>query len=99
MKELTAKQRAYLKSQAHALEPLLQIGKNGVTDNFLKELDGALEREELIKVRIGKFVDETQADEAAKKTKAALVAKLGRTVIYYRPAEEPRIELPEDGEE
>ncbi|HZV01659.1 MAG TPA: YhbY family RNA-binding protein [Planctomycetota bacterium] len=92
--DLNAKQRSFLKSQAQALEPKLQIGKNGLSDSFLKELEVALDRDELVKVRIGKFVEETLADEAAAKTKSALVAKLGRTVLYYKAAKEPKISLP-----
>jgi RNA-binding protein len=94
MNDLNPKQRAFLKSQAQSLEAKLQIGKNGLSDNFLKELDVALERDELVKVKVGKFVEDTLADEAASKTKAALVAKLGRTALYYRAAKEPKINLP-----
>ncbi len=94
MTELTAKQRAHLKSQAQPLEAKLQIGKNGLSDNFVKELDVALERDELVKVRIGKFVEESLAAEAAAKTKAALVGTVGRTALYYRRSKEPKLKLP-----
>lgn len=94
MSELTAKQKAFLKSHGQKLEAKLQIGKNGVSDTFVKELDVALERDELVKVRIGKFVEETLAAEAAAKTKASLVATLGRTALYYRAAKEPKLALP-----
>lgn len=93
-KELTAKQKAYLKSQAQPLDDKLQIGKNGLSDNFVKELDVALERDELVKVRIGKFVEDTLANEAAAKARATLVGKVGRTAIYYRASKEPKIKLP-----
>jgi RNA-binding protein len=92
--DLTPKQRAWLKSRAQPLEAMLQIGKNGLSDNFLKELDVALERDELVKVRVGKFVEEALADEAAAKTRAVLVGRVGRTAIYYRAAKEPVIKLP-----
>jgi RNA-binding protein YhbY len=61
----------------------------------LKELASALERDELVKVRVGKFVDEVLAAEAAEKVKAVVVAQLGRTALYYKAAEEPRLSLPE----
>ena len=54
--DLTAKQKAFLKSQSQTLEAKLQIGKNGLSDNFVKELDIALERDEIVEVRVGKFV-------------------------------------------
>ena len=94
MSEITPKQRAFLKSQAQPLEAKLQIGKNGLSDAFLKELEVALDRDELVKVKIGKFVEETLADEAAAKTRAALVARIGRTALYYRPGKEPKLVLP-----
>jgi RNA-binding protein len=95
--ELSPKQRAHLKSLAHDKDEKLQIGKNGLSDNFLKELDTALERDELVKVRVGKFVEDTLAEEAATKSSSTLVAKLGRTVLYYRRAKkDPKIELPKE---
>ena len=95
MLELNAKQRAFLKTHAHDLEPKLQIGKNGVSETFVKELDVALERDEVVKLKVGKFVEGDPAADAAAKTRAALVARLGRTVLLYRPSKEPKIELPE----
>ena len=92
--ELTPKQRAWLKSQAQPLEAKLQIGKNGLSDNFVKELDVALERDELVKVRIGKFVEDTLASEAATKSKSALIGTVGRTALYYRASKEPKLKLP-----
>ncbi|MBI3722825.1 YhbY family RNA-binding protein [bacterium] len=92
--ELSPRQRAFLKSKGHALEPKLQIGKSGLSDAFLRELEIALSRDELVKVRVGKQVEDALAEEAAARTSAALVATLGRTVLYYRAAEEPVIELP-----
>jgi RNA-binding protein len=90
---LTPKQRSFLKSRAHDLEPLLQLGKAGVTEGFLRELETALAREELVKIRIGKFVD-ANLEEVASKAKAELVAEVGRTAILYRPGDEPGIVLP-----
>jgi RNA-binding protein len=96
MKELSPKQKAFLKSQGQGLDPRLQIGKNGLTESFLKELDVALERDELVKVKVGKYVDGSDAlvAEAASKASAALVATLGRTALYYRASKEPRLVLP-----
>ena len=95
MTELSPKQKAFLKSKGQGLDPRLQIGKNGLTESFLKELEVALERDELVKVKVGKYVEETLAAEAATKTKAALVATLGRTALYYRPSKEPKLDLPD----
>lgn len=41
---LTGKQRSYLKGIANRLEPIFQVGKNGITENFIKQVDDALEK-------------------------------------------------------
>ena len=48
---ITTKQRAFLRGLANRLDPIFQVGKNGVEDNFLKQLEEALEKRELIKIR------------------------------------------------
>ena len=52
---LTGKQRAYLKSMANTMEPLFQIGKNGVSENFIKQVEEALEAREIIKINVLKI--------------------------------------------
>lgn len=49
---LKGKQRAYLRSLANTLKPTTQIGKEGVTESFLEQLDGMLRTRELVKVTI-----------------------------------------------
>ena len=49
---LTGKQRSYLKSLANNIDPTFQIGKNGLTDNFIKQVEEAIESRELIKIKI-----------------------------------------------
>ena len=49
---LTGKQRSYLKGLANEIDPIFQVGKNGITDNFIKQIDEALEARELIKVNV-----------------------------------------------
>lgn len=46
---MTSKQRAYLRGLANPMEPILHVGKDGVNDNMIKQLDDALEARELIK--------------------------------------------------
>ena len=85
---LTPKQRAYLKSLAHPLKPILQIGKEGVTDAVVSTVDGAFRTRELLKVK----VLETSPAEArevggalAEQVQGAqLVQVIGRTVVLYR---------------
>ena len=49
---ITGKQRAYLRKMAHQLEPIFQIGKEGVTDAFIDGLNKALTKREIVKVHI-----------------------------------------------
>ena len=47
---MTSKQRAYLRGLANPIDAIFQIGKNGINDNLIKQLDDALETRELIKI-------------------------------------------------
>jgi len=97
---LTPKRRAALKSLAHDLKPVLQIGKGGVTPAAVGAVRDALAARELIKVKV---LD--AAPESAEATGKALVAELGdaqvvqvigrNVVLYRRHPERPRIELPD----
>lgn len=91
--ELTKQQLSWLRSQAHGLAPLLQIGKAGVSDAFVEQLEEALERQELVKVRVGKLV-EIDGPAVAERVRATLVQKVGRMLVFFRRAAEPKLELP-----
>ncbi|MBO3342126.1 YhbY family RNA-binding protein, partial [Clostridium perfringens] len=49
---ITTKQRAYLRGLGAKLTPIFQIGKNGIEDNFLKQVDDALEAREILKINV-----------------------------------------------
>ena len=49
---LTGKERAYLRRLANDLSPIFQIGKNGIEETFLKQVEEALEKRELIKIKV-----------------------------------------------
>ena len=53
---LTSKQRAFLKSEAHTLKPIVQIGKNGLNDHIKTSVRNALDARELIKVTLQKIL-------------------------------------------
>ena len=99
MDRLTPKQRAHLKSLAHPLKPLLQIGKEGVTPEVAQTLEDAFRTRELLKVKVLENApddaDATGAELAAAVAESHLVQVIGRTVVLYRrhPAE-PEIRLP-----
>lgn len=95
---LTSKQRAYLRSLGHDLDPVFQVGKAGLTSEIVAELDDVLEARELIKVAVlQNCLDDPKAiaDEAARRLRADVVQKIGRKFLLYRAAsDEPAIELP-----
>lgn len=99
MESLTARQRAHLKSLAHPLKPLFQIGREGVTANVAGTIASALETRELLKVKVleGAPVSAREAaDELAGQVEAMHVVQvIGRTIVLYRRhPEKPEIRLP-----
>ncbi len=95
---LTGKQRAYLKGLANTLDPLFQVGKNGISDNFIKQVDEALEARELIKIKVlnNSLLEADQvAKEVASKVEGEFIQSLGnKFVIYKESKENKKIELP-----
>ena len=85
---LTSRERAHLKSRAHALEPVVHVGGSGVTDALVAEVDRALTAHELIKVKIGgddRAARVAIGDELCEKTDAAAVHRVGKVLILWRP--------------
>ena len=95
---LTGKQRSYLKSLATAIDAVVYIGKNELTDTCIKEMDDHLKAHELVKVKIQDNVDldpKEVANEAATKLKAEFVQAIGRKFVLYRESKEnKKIVLP-----
>ena len=94
---LKGKERSYLKSLSNTLDPILIIGKNGVTDNVIKQLDDALEARELIKIKCleNSGLDAKEvANDLAKVLKAEFVQSIGSKFTIYRKAKEPKINIP-----
>jgi len=91
------KQKRYLKGLAHTIKPVVLIGNKGLTETVLAEIDNALEQHELIKIRVS---GQERSDrimilnEIAAKTNSDLVMVIGHIGGFYRPAKEPKIELP-----
>lgn len=90
MPSLTPKQRQFLKARAHALKPLLQVGKGGVTPALVEELDRVLEAHELVKVKLNDntFEDEAGVVAAFSSGVAGLVHvwTIGHTLLFFRPS-------------
>jgi len=94
---LTGKQKNYLRGVAHSLNPVVMIGAKGLSDTVMNEIELALEKHELIKIKL---------PSNAKSEKVALLAQItnqsnsepvqliGRVGVVYRAAKEPTIMLP-----
>jgi RNA-binding protein len=95
---LTGKQRRYLRGLGHALVPIANLGKGGITDAFVDALDRALVDHELIKIKIleSAAVDRHDAAEVlSARTTSEVAQVLGNTILLYRARDEdPEIELP-----
>jgi RNA-binding protein len=88
---LTGKQKRFLRSKAHHLTPIFQVGKGGVNENMVKQIADVLEVRELIKVSILQNCDEdrdTVAEELTKGAKAQLVQVIGNTIVLYKESRE-----------
>jgi RNA-binding protein len=84
------KEKLYqLKSEANQINPILNIGKNGVTETLIEELNKQMKVNRLVKVRILKSAEEGKdvkviAEEIANATRSTLIEVRGRTVVLYR---------------
>ena len=88
--ELTSKQRSQLRGLANSIDTILQIGKDGIGENLIKQTDDALEAREIIK---GKVLDNNieydariAAEELAKATRSEVVQVIGTKFVLYRPS-------------
>ena len=85
--ELTSKQRAQLRGMANSLEPVVHIGKDGISDNLVKQADEALEARELIKCKVLESAMLT-AREACEilsvRTRSEAVQVIGSRFVLYR---------------
>ena len=94
---MTGKQRASLRKIAATLQPIFQIGKQGVTENLMKQLDDALEAREIIKITILETAGENTKElcnEIANELGAEPVQAIGsKFTIYRRSKNNPRIEV------
>lgn len=96
---LTSRQRAHLRTLAHSLKPILQVGADGVGDTFTRALDEAFNTRELLKIRVLEGAPEdtraTAAELEARLPGVQVAQVIGRTIVVYRPfPDEPDIRLP-----
>jgi RNA-binding protein len=95
---LNVRQRQHLKALAHHLKPVVQVGNAGITTAVIKEIELALGHHELLKIRLPGVERAARAEMLEKicaATAADAVQEIGRMAVIYRPAEKPRLKLPE----
>lgn len=96
---MTSKQRAYLKSLAMEMDPVVNIGKASITPELVIALDEAISKRELIKLSVLKnCIDDPKelANVIAERTHSEIVQVIGKKIVLYRKnKEKPRIELPD----
>ena len=87
MLSLTNAQVRDLKAQAQRLKPMLKIGKEGLSPQFLAALDAVLKHRELVKVKFDEFKEQKKelAPQLAEKSGSHLVTRVGNVVVLYRP--------------
>ncbi|WP_110111412.1 ribosome assembly RNA-binding protein YhbY [Bacillus sp. CGMCC 1.16541] len=88
---LTGKQKRFLRSKAHHLNPIFQVGKGGVNENMVKQISDALEARELMKISVLQNCEEdrdTVAEQLSKGARAELVQVIGNTIVLYKESRE-----------
>ncbi|NQV16879.1 YhbY family RNA-binding protein [bacterium] len=90
MKDLSSKQKKYLKSQANTLKPLIQIGKSGLTPQSIESVTKALGSHELLKIKFIAFKEEKEKyiDMILEGSRSQFVSLIGHVLTVYREHEE-----------
>ena len=96
--KLTGKQKNHLRGLGHHLKPILQIGKEGISEAFLANIEACLTHHELLKIKVLENAPDEKEGLAGvleRRTKGAVVQIIGKTLLFYRPfPKDPVIVLP-----
>lgn len=90
---LTSKQRAKLRSMAQSYDTIFFIGKSGLSDEIVNQLENAINARELIKLGVQESCEYSAreaADIIAPKLKAEVVAVIGRKFVLWRRSRDPK---------
>ena len=97
MLTLTSKRRRELKALAHALNPVVIIGKIGLSDSIIIELERGLSSHELIKIKIqidDREIRKELFEKICQQLDAAPVQQIGKILVIYRPKPDVTDKLP-----
>lgn len=84
---MTSKQRAYLRGLANTMEPIFQVGKGGISEVLIEQLDNAIEARELIKITVLETAPGSAkelADQIANSTNSEVVQTIGNKITLFR---------------
>lgn len=75
------------KAAAQHLEPLLKVGKAGLSDGFIRSVDVALAQHELVKIKFAEFKEQKKqlAPQLAERTSSHLIQRVGNVLVLHRP--------------
>lgn len=92
---MTSKERATWRAKANSLEPIIQLGKEGISDNLITQIDDTLDARELIKIRVHLETapegPKELAQQLAQRLQAEVIQVIGGIIVLYREADEERI--------
>ncbi len=92
---MTSKERAAWRAKANTLEPIIQIGKEGITDNLITQIDDTLDVRELIKIRVhletAPQTPKEFAPQLADALQAEVIQVIGGVIVLYRKADPDEI--------
>jgi RNA-binding protein len=87
LERLTNSQISKFKSAAQLLDPMLKVGKAGLSEGFIKSVDAALAQHELVKIKFADFKEQKKelAPLLAEKTSSHLIMRVGNVMVLHRP--------------
>ena len=88
---LTSHERAFLRSKANTLTAIFQLGKGGINENFIEQMNTALEARELVKISLLETCElsvKEAAEEICHRTGAQSVQMFGRKIVFFRQAKD-----------
>ena len=93
---MTSKERAAWRAKANSLEAIIQIGKEGITDNLITQIDDTLDVRELIKIRVhletAPQIPKELAPQLAERLDAEVIQVIGGIIVLYRKADPDKIQ-------
>ena len=91
LEPLTNLQIRKFKAAAQLLEPMLKVGKAGLSEGFIRSVDQALAQHELVKIKFAEFKEQKKelAPQLAEKTASHLVMRVGNVMVLHRPKPTP----------